>query len=193
MTVITLVLTGQALTPVYVFMFLSFINLLRETLCTELAYSFLGMYDAYVSLGRIEDFLLLENLPLTSRDKAVDGESSNEKNHREKTEDVSFSDNVKDLPQATILRVKNFTKQKIDADDEFILQDIDFIAEKGSLTVITGPVGSGKSILLSSIAGEVSDTRGTLSCKGTLVYVPQIPLDILGNFTRKYFVWRTIR
>ena len=172
-TVITLVLTGQALTPVYVFMLLSFITLLRVSFCIDLAHGMLGMYDAYVSLGRIEDFLLLENLPLTPRDKAA-AESSNEKNHREKT-DVFVFNNFKDLQQATVLQVKNFEKQQtIDRNDEFILQDVEFIAKKGSLTVITGPVGSGKSILLSAIAGEVSDTSGTVSCKGTLVYVPQI-------------------
>ena len=174
-TVITLVLTGQVLTPVYVFMLLSFMNLLRLSLCIHLAYGFLGMYDAYVSLGRIEDFLLLENLPLTPRDKAVDGESGNKKNHLEKTEEVFTRDKVNNLHQAIILRVKNLKKlQKINRDNEFILQDIEFVAETGSLTVITGPVGSGKSILLSSIAGEVSDTSGIVSCKGTLVYVPQI-------------------
>jgi len=42
------------------------------------------------------------------------------------------------------------------------------------LTVITGPVGSGKSNLLSAIAGEVTYTSGTIDCKGTLVYAPQI-------------------
>ena len=35
-------------------------------------------------------------------------------------------------------------------------------------------MGSGKSTLLSAIAGEVSDTSGTITCRGFVVYVPQI-------------------
>ena len=53
--------------------------------------------------------------------------------------------------------------------DEFILQDIEFIAAPESLTVITRPVGSGKSLLLSAIAGEISHVSGTISCKGNIV------------------------
>jgi len=58
--------------------------------------------------------------------------------------------------------------------NNYILNDIQFTASPGGLTVITGPVGSGKSTLLSAIAGEVSDTSGTISFRGSLVYVPQV-------------------
>ena len=62
-TITTLVLTGQPLTPVNVFMLVSFINMLRTTICTNLANALVSTYEAYASLGRIEEFLLLENLP----------------------------------------------------------------------------------------------------------------------------------
>ena len=71
-SVVTLVLTGHPLTPVNVFMLISFINLLRLSTSIFLAYGLLERYDAYVSLGRIEDFLLLENLPAISCDQATD-------------------------------------------------------------------------------------------------------------------------
>ena len=62
-SVLTLVLTGQPLTPVNVFLLLSLIGVLRRTVCVFLAYGSMDTYDAYVSLGRLEDFLLLEDLP----------------------------------------------------------------------------------------------------------------------------------
>ena len=68
LSVITLVLTGQPLTPVNVFMFVAFINVLSAVLCMYLAYGFLGTYDAYASLGRLEEFFLLEHPRLICQD-----------------------------------------------------------------------------------------------------------------------------
>ena len=165
-TVITLVLTGQPLTPVTVFSLLSFINLLRRSLCTELSNGLMQSYDAYVSLKRIRDFLLLNNL-----------ESNNTRMYQQEgAEKIFLPYKSTDPQQETILTVRNFNhqKQKIVTDDESLLQDIDFTMEKGSLTVLTGPVGSGKSTLLSAIAGEVPDRNGAINYNGTVVYVPQI-------------------
>ena len=178
-SVITLVLTGEPLTPVNVFMLVSFVNILRMSICFLLATGLLEAYDAYVSLGRIEEFLLLENLPLICRDQAADNEDTTRSSlhtvHRDETEKVSFLGKEVDGPhKPTILGVTNLTKKQMRREGEFILQDIEFTAESGSLTVITGPVGSGKSTLLSAIAGEVPDTSGAISYNGTLVYVPQI-------------------
>ena len=58
--------------------------------------------------------------------------------------------------------------------DDFILKDIEFTVAPESLTVITGPVGSGKSVLLAAIAGEISNIKGTITRTGTIAYVPQI-------------------
>ena len=155
-TVITLILTGQPVTPLNVFTFLSFINVLSAGFCASLSYASIQAYDAYVSLSRIQDFLLLNNLD--SRKTTI--------NPPEGTEQSCFSNKSKESQQETILRVRHFNHQK--------QQFIDFTAEKGSLTVITGPVGSGKSTLLSAIAGEVPDQNGAITFKGTVVYVPQI-------------------
>jgi len=184
-SVITLVLTGQPLTPTNVCMLLSFIRLLRMSTCFNLSYGLLESYEAYASLGRIEEFLHLENLPSISLNQPPDGRRSyttgsllNSKRNgsadRDKNQDVSVRDKVEDLKNPTTLRVTGLTKKQIKREDDFILHDIAFTAESGTFTVITGPVGSGKSTLLSAIAGEIPDTGGTINCKGTLVYVPQI-------------------
>ena len=190
-SVITLILTGQPLTPVNVFMLVSFVNILRHSVCSVLAYSSLQTYDAYVSLGRLEEFLLLENLPLICFDQAPDNGinpngnfSSSIRNirmePRVKSHDVPAADTVKE-PHSPTLSVSSLTKKQIKRETEFILQDINFSAAPESLTVITGPVGSGKSVLLSGIAGEVSDISGIVSCQGTLVYVPQLPWVFSGT------------
>ena len=161
-TVITLILTGQPVTPVNVFTFLSFINVLSGGFCMIFSYASIQTYDAYVSLSRIQDFLLLNNLDSTKTTI----------HPPEGTEKSCFSNNSKKSQQETILRVNQ--QQQKNESEESSLQFIDFTAEKGSLTVITGPVGSGKSTLLSAIAGEVPDQNGAITFKGTVVYVPQI-------------------
>lgn len=81
---------------------------------------------------------------------------------------------VEDIDESFALCVSNLTYKQTNRDDEFILNDIQFTASPTSLTVITGPVGREKSTLLSAITGEVSDTSGAISCRGSLVYVRQV-------------------
>ena len=181
LSVITLILTGQPLTPANVFLLLCFMMLLRTSICIIMAYGLLETYEAHASLGRIEQFMLLESLPSSSLGQVARGRIKTNNTSptlkrnslTDQNQDVS-PDKVKKLREPTALQVKKLTKKQLKREDEFILHEIDFTAKSGSLTVVTGPVGSGKSTLLSAIAGEIQDTSGTISCKGTLVYVPQI-------------------
>ena len=161
-SIITLVLSGQPLTPVNVFILLAFMNMLKLTICFNLAYGLLEIHDAYVSLGRIQDFLLSENLSTVP--------SISEANRSENTSEIA----LKDSGTQEFLCVSHLTYKGLKRKDEFILQDIELTTTSGSLTVVTGPVGSGKSTLLSAIAGEISDTSGMITCPETIVYVPQV-------------------
>ena len=174
-SIITLVLTGQPLTPVNVFMLFAFISMLRMSICTNLAYGLQETYDAYASLARIEEFLSLNCFDESAESEAdksvVIFKRNNQIDHREENGEIPALDDVK---KSTILQVSGLTKKQTKRENEFILQDIEFTAQSGSLTVITGPVGSGKSTLLSAISGELQDSSGTISSDGTLVYVPQL-------------------
>jgi ATP-binding cassette subfamily C (CFTR/MRP) protein 1 len=60
------------------------------------------------------------------------------------------------------------------ASEPAILTDIDFKAEKGSITVLVGPVGSGKSTLVESILGEtISDQPASEHLSGSVAYCTQ--------------------
>ena len=185
-SVITLVLTGQSLTPVNVFTLLSFFNLLRLGVCMNVSYASIQTYDAYVSLSRIQEFLLLNNLNSTNTTI----------NHRGGTEDM-FSPGIStENQEVAILRVRNFNQHQNYLKDESFRRIIDFTAKKGSLTVITGSVGSGKSTLLSAIAGEIPDQNWAITYNGTVVYVPQIAWIFSGTirenilFGEQYEEWK---
>lgn len=177
--VITLVLTGHTLTPMNVFMLLSFINRLRQCTCYYLAYGFLETYDAYASLRRIEEFLLSENLRGMSNDLREDVDNAERNSMKLWTDLTEYpkktkeDDKARDREKPTALAISDLTHRKLKREDEFILENIELTVAAQSFTVITGPVGSGKSTLLSAIAGEISNTSGKIVFQGTLVYVPQ--------------------
>uniref|UniRef100_A0A8C3D4E9 ABC-type glutathione-S-conjugate transporter n=1 Tax=Cairina moschata TaxID=8855 RepID=A0A8C3D4E9_CAIMO len=51
--------------------------------------------------------------------------------------------------------------------------EIDLTVPQGSLIAIVGQVGAGKSSLLSALLGELEQTDGCMTMKGTAAYVPQ--------------------
>ena len=145
---------------------------------------FIRTYDAYVSLGRIEEFLHLENLSEASEDDESKEHPQKARStftkqiHGYSEKEVENMRNVSGAREATELGpthlcVSYLPCTKKNREDEFILQDIEFVVPSKSLTVITGPVGSGKSTLLSAIAGEISNTSGMISYRGKAIYLPQ--------------------
>ncbi|CAD6954568.1 unnamed protein product [Tilletia controversa] len=71
----------------------------------------------------------------------------------------------------------------LEADDEkalapaqgkpFAIQDLNLAIPKGELVAIVGRIGSGKSSILSAMAGEMRKQDGTVSFGGTVAYVAQ--------------------
>ena len=179
-SVVTFVLTGQHITPVNVFMLLGFIYVLKECTCLSLGQGLLEIYDAYASLGRIEHFLLFENLPAISCDQLRQKTSKTKTclitiNSGLSDRQEKIKSELRDQGKPLTLCVSSLTCKGIRRENEFILQDIEFTTTSQSLTVITGPVGSGKSTVLSAVAGEIPDISGTITFQGegTVVYVPQ--------------------
>ena len=64
------------------------------------------------------------------------------------------------------------------------LHNIDLEVKQGELLAVVGPVGSGKSSLMSAVLGEMHRVAGSVSVKGRVAYVSQtawIPNDSLKN------------
>ncbi|XP_022796741.1 multidrug resistance-associated protein 4-like [Stylophora pistillata] len=188
LSVISLLLTGHHLTPVNAFMLLMYMNLLRLCFSLDIGYGVVETHEAYVSLGRIEEFLILEDLLCISgdqskEDKGIAPEEMSVKLQRdfrvikdqsEKSHESPVTDQRVNPSEPGTLCVSSLKSTEMKRKDDLILEDVEFIAASGTLTVITGPVGSGKSTLLLAIAGEMSDISGTISRHGTFVYAPQV-------------------
>jgi ABC-type multidrug transport system ATPase subunit len=56
---------------------------------------------------------------------------------------------------------------------ETTLKNININAKKGELIMVVGPVGSGKSSIISSVLGEITKESGTAAVGGSIAYVAQ--------------------
>ncbi|KAG4074217.1 hypothetical protein HA402_015520 [Bradysia odoriphaga] len=87
--------------------------------------------------------------------------------------------NSEDLDPEAVQHLKDENALKIEdatfswEGDDAVLKSINISVGKGSLAAVVGPVGSGKSSLISSILGETVKKSGTLNTDGTMAFVAQ--------------------
>ena len=193
LSVTLMVVTHISLTPAKVFMLLSFMNILKTCISYHMAFGLQFVWDASVSLGRIQNMLLLTPLPYLKEnqgDSVISAHTSGDSTsdyiaavtqqtdctfQRSFTpkQDNGFSPEDEEPENACI--VSSLTLRKTGNRESYILRDINFEVAQKSLVVLTGPVGSGKSSVLSAINQEVALSEGSIFCPGTIAYVPQTP------------------
>ena len=199
--VLCLLKSDLQVTPANAFMLLAFMNLSRDTFSVFLGKGFQSVFEAAVSLERIEEFLVLEELPSLKSDFQVsnnfaengsmlesDAKTSNilleeeekqfEANKNESELTTKFETKNRELHSyysEEALVVSNLSYKLIEGEDKYILEDISFVTPRNTLTAICGQVGSGKSTLLCAIAGQVKLSSGTVQYPRPIVYAPQVP------------------
>ncbi|KAL2256198.1 hypothetical protein VTK26DRAFT_2045 [Humicola hyalothermophila] len=133
-------ITGS-LTPSAAFVSLGVFKALEVTLSVipELTTDTL---DAWVSLKRVDRYLNSPEVSKISKD----------------SDEVSFDDVSIAWP----------ADEQINEEDRFVLRNINVTFPKGELSVISGKTGTGKTLMLAAILGEVDLLGGTL-------YVPRAP------------------
>ncbi|XP_068606933.1 multidrug resistance-associated protein 1-like [Brachionichthys hirsutus] len=130
-----------------VFVSMALINILKTPL-SQLPFAISTSLQAMVSLRRLGKYLCSEELKVDNVSKAplsCDGEHVT-------IENGTFSWSAEGPP---------------------CLKRIDVNVPRGSLVAVVGPVGSGKSSLLSAMLGETEKRSGRVAVKGSVAYVPQ--------------------
>ncbi|KAJ4249461.1 ATP-binding cassette transporter yor1 [Fusarium torreyae] len=177
-------LTHKGLTPAEVFSSLALFNGLRIPL--NLLPLVLGqVVDAWGSVQRIQEFLLQEE---TVEDMTVDTEGEDairlesasftwEKSHKEDTEksEKGKKDKDKDNHAKTPQNESSGddTSTLVEEREPFKLQDLNFDAKRNELIAVIGSVGSGKSSLLSALAGDMRKTEGHVTFGASRAFCPQ--------------------
>ncbi|KAK4129639.1 P-loop containing nucleoside triphosphate hydrolase protein [Parathielavia appendiculata] len=100
------------------------------------------LLDAWVSIKRIEQYLNSPEVETISKD----------------ADEVSFDNTSIAWP----------SDEEMDESERFVLRNINITFPKGELSVISGKTGTGKSLMLAAILGEVDVLGGT-------IYVPRAP------------------
>lgn len=185
---IVLGLTSSGFSPSKIFSALTLFNLLRMPLLLfPMTLAFWS--DANIGLQRIQSFLLAEELSsepeyVQTNDfalKVTDADFSWEKPPADKvTKHESTKQAAKGevaSPKAAATLAAESKEQEPGAAPEavapFHLDGVNMLVPKGSLTIIVGAVGSGKSSLLAGILGEMKRTAGKVQISGSVGFCPQ--------------------
>ncbi|XP_065205454.1 multidrug resistance-associated protein 1-like [Planococcus citri] len=88
------------------------------------------------------------------------------------SEDLSFGD-VTHENRAEALVIENASFAWEGQNGSPILHNINLKVDSGALVAVVGPVGAGKSSLISAFLGEMYKLSGIVNTRGTIAYVPQ--------------------
>ncbi|KAM9334356.1 ATP-binding cassette sub-family C member 4-like [Symphorus nematophorus] len=146
------VLLGNTISASRVFVTVSLYTAVRLTVTLFFPSAIEKLFEARVSIRRIQEFLLLDEL----------AKSSPVMPQEEKKTDVSVE--IQDLTC--------YWDKSLDAPS---LQNICLSLNSNQLVAVIGPVGAGKSSLLSSVLGELPAEKGVMKVKGQLTYAAQQP------------------
>ncbi|CAG9765420.1 unnamed protein product [Ceutorhynchus assimilis] len=168
LTFVTYVLLGNKLTAATVFTSVALLNMLIAPL-NAFPWVLNGLTEAWVSIKRIQKLLQLENLDLITYYKPLEEADMYDLvmvnagfNYGKELSDEERSN----LHQRQSRKGKGRGKNRgvnLNPDHPFVLKGLDLKIRKGEFIGVMGPVGSGKSSLLSAILAELSINTGTIS------------------------------
>ncbi|XP_035860385.1 multidrug resistance-associated protein 4-like isoform X3 [Sander lucioperca] len=156
-TVCVYVLTGNQLSASRVFMAVSLYGAVRLTITLFFPFAIEKVSESLISIRRIQNFLLLDEVAPQHLGLPV----AEKKDCMVKIQDlICYWDKMLEAPT---------------------LQNVSFTVRPEQLLAVIGPVGAGKSSLLSAILGELSQESGVVKVKGELTYTSQLPWILPGT------------
>ncbi|XP_059984735.1 ATP-binding cassette sub-family C member 4 [Lagenorhynchus albirostris] len=165
-TFTTYVLLGNVITASRVFVAVTLYGAVRLTVTLFFPSAVEKVSEAVVSIRRIKNFLLLDEITQCNPQLPSDSKM--------------------------IVDVQDFTASWDKASETPTLRGLSFTVRPGELLAVVGPVGAGKSSLLSAVLGELPPSQGLVSVHGRIAYVSQQPWVFSGTlrsnilFGKKY-------
>ncbi|THV45305.1 hypothetical protein BGAL_0505g00080 [Botrytis galanthina] len=151
---LTFAFTSKTLDASKVFTSLSFLTLLTVPL-SDIFQSTPELISGIACLGRIQAFLECENrhdFRKVLTDRKLDAEKT-------RTDTVASQDSETDLTPPIVIQNGKFGWEE----DNFVLRHVNAKVPKSSLTIVIGPIGSGKSTLCKALLGEIPFSEGNVS------------------------------
>jgi len=201
LTFVTYGLSGHTLNAATIFSALQVFALIQAPM-RILPLAFTAVSDFHIAIIRISQCLLAEELPheLMIDEKAewavringdftfetagvpkfdADKQKRGRDRKAEKAEKVAREKKIKEARERRKKGLPPLVEEVGKEDDSkekpFTLTGVDLAIPRGSLTVVVGRIGSGKSSLLQALIGEMRQTAGDIQFGGSLSYVSQQP------------------
>ncbi|XP_074845341.1 ATP-binding cassette sub-family C member 4 isoform X5 [Carettochelys insculpta] len=149
-TFVTYVLLGNVISASRVFMAMSLYGAVRLTVTLFFPVAVEKASEALVSIQRIKNFLILDEIS-------------------------PFSLQPENSSEDVLVHVQNLTCYWDKSLEIPTLQQLSFTVRPGELLAVIGPVGAGKSSLLSAVLGELPKDKGLVDVRGRIAYVSQQP------------------
>ncbi|XP_047210879.1 ATP-binding cassette sub-family C member 4-like isoform X2 [Girardinichthys multiradiatus] len=144
-------LLGNAITASSVFVTVSLYGTIKLTVTLFFPLAIEKLSETVVSVHRIKNFLMLEEV-----------------------ERKTFGVHLEEMNENS-LEIEKLTCYWDKSLDSPTLQNISVTVKSHQLLAVIGPVGAGKSSLLSAILGELPHDTGSMTVKGQLTYASQQP------------------
>ncbi|NXF22407.1 MRP4 protein, partial [Rhodinocichla rosea] len=156
MTFMAYVLLGNVISASRVFVAVSLYGAVRLTVTLFFPSAVERVSESVISIRRIKNFLMLDEVS-------------------------HFKPQLHGSNENIILHVQDLTCSWDKGLETPTLQQISFTVRRGELLAVIGPVGAGKSSLLSAILGELPKDKGSINVTGRIAYVSQQPWVFSGT------------
>ncbi|NXA46167.1 MRP4 protein, partial [Nothocercus julius] len=156
MTFMAYVLLGNVISSSRVFVAVSLYGSVRVTVTLFFPAAIERVSEAVVSIRRIKNFLILDEVS-------------------------HFKPQLHSSNENAVLHVQDLTCYWDKSLDSPTLQQLSFTVRRGELLAVIGPVGAGKSSLLSAVLGELPKEKGLINVSGRIAYVSQQPWVFSGT------------
>nr|XP_025975233.1 multidrug resistance-associated protein 4 isoform X3 [Dromaius novaehollandiae] len=156
MTFMAYVLLGNVISASRVFVAASLYGAVRLTVTLFFPAAVERVSEAVVSIRRIKNFLILDEVS-------------------------HFKPQLHSSNENVILHVQDLTCYWDKSLESPALQQLSFTVRRGELLAVIGPVGAGKSSLLSAVLGELPKEKGLINVSGRIAYVSQQPWVFSGT------------
>ncbi|KPJ19664.1 putative multidrug resistance-associated protein lethal(2)03659 [Papilio machaon] len=186
-SILSFIYFDNDLTAAKVFVIFYYYENLKYTLVDFLPMAIAFVLEAYVSVKRMQEFLLLPEvnnndgvdlLRIHEESKPVHKNGVYEKVHTEPPEE-EIELKTTSVKSDVLVRMENFSVRWKSSGDEAnnipALTDINLIIRAGTLTTVVGAVGAGKTTLLEAVLRELTPCAGTLLVDARLAYAAQEP------------------
>ncbi|XP_036143536.1 multidrug resistance-associated protein 4-like isoform X2 [Monomorium pharaonis] len=170
-TLITFVLTENTLTAGVTYEIVTIFNILERSIAFCFPQAMIIMGETMVSMNRLEDFLLMEevNIGHSEKDSQLQFQKSNDATNPENRRDISKNGSIRlsevqglfDFP--VCVKFQHVSANWISGKLPPTLCNINLIIKPGQLCAVVGAVGSGKSSILHLLLKELNPGAGSVT------------------------------